>query len=813
MLQDIQKDVRYGIRNLLRDRGFTAIALMTLALGIGAATAMFRVLDAVLLRPLPYRDPGRLVSFFEDLGKLGYPRTRVSPPVYLDLKAQTRVFEDVAAVNETGFNLSGNTGGARQLNGALVTYNIFSILGAKPVRGTAFLPEEDRPGANHVVLLSYSLWQSEFAGNAGIIGQAIRLNDEPYTVKGIMPPGFSFPDKERNTIDVWTPRAFTSEELTARRARYLIVVGSLRPGVSLEEANADLRVLASQDARQYPNDMRGVSRFFAEPLQESYTHDAKRGLMMLMMAVGLILLIACANVANLLLARAAARRREITLRTALGASTGRILRQLLAESVLLSVIGGAMGTGVAVGSFTFLKRLIPEDLAHASSLTFNLPVFGFAILVSLACSFLFGLAPALQASKVDLKEALREGGRGSAGARQRLGGVFVAGEVALSLVLLVCAGLLLKSLSKLQHIDPGFQASHLLTLDFDLAEPKYRDWTRRISFLERVLEQARALPGVQSAGLAGGLPFTSKGGLREEVTPEGTSAWNEVSGNAIYRVVSPGYLETLRVPLMRGRFFDARDREEAPLTALVNEKAAKEFWPNQDPIGKRLKLGTHNSDSPWIQVVGVIGDVKEGGLNEPTRHEVYCPYLQSRASWQWPRFLALRTRSDPLSVVSGLRKVASGIDPAEPLNHVETMTGILDSETAQSKIRTILLAGLAALALLMACVGVYGVMAYMVAQRVQEMGVRMALGARRSNVVALVLRKGLLLALWGIAAGTVAGLGVTRLLGELLFEVSPTDPPVIAGVALILLAVALLACMIPACRAASIDPMEALRAE
>jgi putative ABC transport system permease protein len=334
-----------------------------------------------------------------------------------------------------------------------------------------------------------------------------------------------------------------------------------------------------------------------------------------------------------------------------------------------------------------------------------------------------------------------------------------------------------------------------------------------MSFLERVLEQARALPGVQSAGLTGGLPFTSKGGLREQVTPEGTSAWSEVPDNAIYRVVSQGYLETLRVPLIRGRFFNARDREDAPLAAIINEKAAKEFWPNRNPIGKRLKFGPRAGDSPWIQVVGVIGDVKEVGLNEPARHEIYCPYLQARASWEWPRFLALRTSGNPLSVASELRKAAAGIDAAEPLNHVMTMTDILNLETAQSKTQTILLAGLAALALLMACVGIYGVMAYMVTQRTQEMGVRMALGARRADVMALVLRKGLLLALVGIAAGVVVGLGVTRLLGGLLFEVSPGDPLIIAGVAALLLAVALLACVIPARRAASIDPMEALRTE
>ena len=475
-------------------------------LGIGhwVTTAMFSVVDAVLLRALPYRDPHRLVSFFEDLGQQGYSRARVSPPTYLDLKAQRAIFQDVAAVNETSFNLSGHNGSAIQLTGVLVTFNLFSLLGAKPLLGRTFLAEEDRPGANQVLLLSFPLWQNRFAGDSGIIGQTVRLNSEPYTVIGVMPPGFSFPDKEIDPIQFWTPRAFTSQELAGRRARYLTVVVRLQPGASLAKVNAALRVLANQNALQYPNDMRGVSRFFAEPLQESNTHDVKLGLLLLQFAVVLILLIACANVANLLLSRAAARRREMALRAALGAGRGRILRQLLTESSLLSFAGGILGTGLALASFGLLKRLIPADLSHTASLHFNLPVFAFTTLVSLVSSFLFGLAPALQISKTDLNDALREGGRGSAGLRQSLGSVFVAGEIALSLVLLVGAGLLLKSLHKLQHVDPGFQPTHVLTLDFDMAEPKYRDDVQRTRFLHRVLEQARALPGVESAGFTGG---------------------------------------------------------------------------------------------------------------------------------------------------------------------------------------------------------------------------------------------------------------------------------------------------------------------
>src|SRR2546430_106561 len=405
------QDLRFAVRMLRKSPVFTAVAVLTLTLGIGATTAMFSVVDALLLRSLPYRDPQRLVSFFEDLAKLGYPRIRVSPPTYLDLKAQTRVFEDVAAMNETAFNFSRGTTGARQLSGALVTYNLFAVLGAQPLIGTTFLADEDRPGANHVALLSFSLWQSEFAGNERIIGQTIRLNGEPYTVKGVMPPGFSFPDKEISPVQVWVPRAFTSQELAARSARYLIAVGRLRPGVSLEEANAELDVLASQDIRRYPNDMLGVSRFFAEPLQESNNHDSKRGL---------IILTPGPKWATLRRPPSVAGRAEFVVRAAMGAGASRIVRQLLAESAVLSILGGVLGTCIATSSFALLKHLIPEDLQHTTSLTFNLSVFGFSVLVSLASSFLFGLAPARQIAKVDLSEALREGGQiGRASCRER----------------------------------------------------------------------------------------------------------------------------------------------------------------------------------------------------------------------------------------------------------------------------------------------------------------------------------------------------------------------------------------------------------
>jgi predicted permease len=817
---NIYKDLQYAIRTLVRNRGFAATALITLALGMGATTAMFSVVDAVLLRPLPYRDPQRLLSFFDDLSQQGYPRARVSPPEYLDFKAQKDLFRDVAAFNETAFNLSGNRSGARQLNGILTTYNLFSLLGTKPFLGRTFLPEEDRPGANHVVLLSYGFWQSEFAGNREIFGRTLRLDGEPYTVVGVMPPGFSFPDKRLTEagadalapIDFWAPRAFTAQELTPRGARYLLVVARLQPEVSLRRVNGELHILADQDARQYPNDMRGLSRFFAEPLQESNTDDVRSGLLLLLCAVGFVLLIACANVANLLLSRANARQREIAVRMALGAHRRRILRQLLTESALLSIAGGMLGIGLAATSFTLLKLVIPPALSVSTSLHFNLWMFAFGVLVCVLSSFLFGLAPALQISKRDLNEALREGGRGSTGSRHLLGNSFVIGEIALSLMLLVGAGLLLKSFSNLQRVNPGFQPAHVLTLDFDMAEPRYRDSNVRTRFIERVLERVRALPGVQSAGFAGGLPLTSRG-WTEDVTPENSVRWRNLPANPIYRVVTPGYLEAMGIKLIRGRFFDMRDREDALPVAIINLKAAQDFWPNQDPIGKRLKLGRQDSGDPWMQVIGVTGNVKHGALTEAPRQEIYCSYLQSKSSLQWQRFLAVRTSGNPQKIVGQLRRIASDVDSDEPLNHVMLLSDIVEAETHETRMQSTLLVLFAALALIMATVGIYGVMAYLVTQRTQEIGLRMALGAHRRQIVGLVLKRGLTLTLVGTSIGVFAASMFTRFLRSLLFGVSPIDIGIMAGISTLLALTAICACLVPAHRAASVDPVEALRAE
>jgi putative ABC transport system permease protein len=804
------QDLRYGIRTLAKSPGFTVIALLTLTLGIGATAAIFSVVDAVLLRSLPYREPERLVSVLEDLTDLGFPRNTPAPGNYAEWKKQKQIFEDVAAMAEGDYNLTGREGEPEKLGGVTATQNLFSVLGTKPLIGRAFAPEEDRPGTEHVTLISYRLWKRRFGGDPKLVGQAILLNNQKYSVLGVMPPGFSFPSRN---IDIWTPIAFTSKQLANFGMHYLLVVGRLRPGVTVQKANAALLLLAKQMARQYPDTNAAIRRFFAEPLQESYTHDVRRGLIVLMAAVGFILLIACANIANLLLSRAAGRQREIAVRTALGADRGRIIRQLLTESALLAVVGGMLGVILANWCFNFLKNLIPADLALTVSLKLDFRVLTFAVLVSLMSSFLFGLAPALQVSKVDLNDVLKEGGRGSAGSRRRtFRNLLVVGEVALSLMLLVGSGLLLESFSNLRGLDPGFRSDHVLTMRLVVPENKYKDFAKRTEFFQRVLERVRTLPGVKVAGFTSALPLTWPGGTNS-FTPEGMPLKREVTYDANDRVVTPGYFEAMRIPLRRGRLFNETDGKDAPLVAIINETMARKFWPGQDPIGKRFKDASPEEKAPWLRIVGVIGDVRQMSLSEPPRQEMYFPYWQAKDNWMVPRDLVIRTTGDPQTLASAARQAVWSIDRDQPVSNVMTLDDLLDQEVAQRRVQAMLLGALAGLALILACVGIYGVLSYVVTQRTQEIGVRVALGADAAHVFRTVASQGMGLTAIGIVTGLIASLLLSRLLMSLLFGVNPTDPSTYLGAVAVFATVALLACYIPARRAAKVDPMVALRYE
>ena len=819
MLTLIQ-DLRYGLRLLARSPGFTAIALLTLTLGIGATAAIFSVVDAVLLRALPYRDPQRLVSVFEDASEAGFPRNTPAPANYADWKAQTQIFEDVAAAAEYGrwhvFNLTGETGAGasepEKLAGASVTQNLFAVLGAAPALGRVFLPDEDRPGGPHVVLINHGLWMRRFAGDPAIVGRAIVLNGEKYTVVGVMPAGFAYPSNE---VDLWTPMAFTSAELANRGSHYLSVVGRLRTGVTLAQANAGLQMLRERLARAYPDTSKweAIRRFFAEPLHDTYTRGARTGLIVLLAAVGFILLIACANVANLLLSRATGRQCEIAVRTALGAGRGRIVRQMLTESALLAVGGGLLGILLADWCFNFLKNLIPEDLSRTVSLALDARVLAFAVAISLASSFLFGMAPALQVFRVDLNGVLKEGGRGNAGPRRgMMRNLLVIGEVALSLILLVGSGLLIESFAKLRGLDPGFHADHVLTVRVEPPITKYGGFTKRSEFLQRVLERVRSLPGVRSAGFTSALPLTWEGGTGS-FTPEGVAPRPDVTWDANNRVVSPGYFEAMRIPMRRGRLFQDADGPNAPPVVIINETMARKFWPNQDPLGKRLKFGDLEEKWPWRTIVGIAGDVRQMRLNEPPRQEMYFAYWQTKENWMVPRDFAIRTSGDPLSLAGAVRQAVWSIDKDQPVSNVITLDSLLDQEVAERRVQAALLGGFAALALVLACVGIYGVLSYVVTQRTREIGVRVALGASASDVFRTVAGQGMTLAGLGVAAGLAGALALSRLLGSLLFGVSAGDPLTYAGAVAVFGVVALAACYFPARRAAHVDPMVTLRYE
>ena len=809
-IEQIGLDLRHGARMLGKKPGFTVVTVLTLTLGIGATTAIFSVVDAVLVRPLPYREPTRLVFLYEDRTRDGFPRKEFTPANYANCTTQTQVFADISAGVEDFFNLSNPGGDPERLMGERYTWNIFSLLGVRPLLGRAFQQEEDRPGFDHVTLISYRLWRGRFGADPNVIGRDLVLNGDKYRVIGVMPPGFSFPTKD---ADLWIPVAFTPQQLASRGEHYLQVIARLQPGVSLKQANANLQVLAQRLIRQHPDIMKFVDGFVAESLQETYTRDVRRGLIVLLAAVGFILLIACANIANLLLSRSAARQREIALRSALGAHRGRIVRQLLTESSLLAVAGGFLGVLVALAAFSLLRILIPPDLTRTISLTVNFPVLAFTLLIAFASTFLFGLAPALQISKTNVNESLKEGGRvATVGRSKRLGNLFVVGEIALSIVLLVASGLLLESFANMRHVDPGFRSDHVLTVEIPVSPQKNPDFVRRTQFFQTILERVRALPGVKSAGFMSVLPLIWKSGMAGFL-PEGATLRPDVSYAALDRVVSPGYFETMRIPLIRGRLFDESDGPDAPSVVIINQTMARKFWANEDALGKRLRFNLLGGNFRLTQIVGIVGDVKQMGLGMPPKEEMYFPYWQAKGNYMMARALVIRTATEPMNLLSAVRQVVWSIDPEQPISDVMTMDDILDREVEQRRNQASLLGGLAALALILASIGIYGVMAYLVAQQNHEFGVRAALGARPGDIFRLVLGRGIKLTATGAGIGIPAALLVTRLMRSLLFGVASFDPLTFGGVALLLTLVALAACYFPARRATRIDPIVVLRFE
>ena len=819
-MRTLTQDLRNGFRTLLRSPSFAAVALIALAVGIGANTAIFSVLNAVILRPLPYQDPGRLVMVRELIPKVGPNPIPLSAADVVDFAHQNRVFDGVAGFEGLTFELSGGDQPER-VDAARVNAALFPTLGVAPLLGRTFTSEEDQPG-RRVAVLSYGLWQRRFGADPDVVGKTVSLDRMGYTIIGVMPRSFAFPIQGLSFFrpaSLWVPMAFSSEELKNRGDNFNIgVVARLKPGVTLARATADAAAIAHGIQETYPAEVRGDLTLGAvvTPLDEVVVGDVRTLLLILAGAVGFVLLIACANVANLLLTRSAERRKEIAIRAALGAGRLRLLRQFLTESLMLALAGGALGLLVAKWGTDILVALAPASIPRAQESSLDLPVLGFTLALSLLTGLIFGTVPAWTASRTHLAETLKEGGRESTGApHRRLRGALVVSEVALALVLLISAGLLIKSFVRCRETDPGFQPERLMTMSLALPDSTYKQATQIRSFYRQLIDRTQALPGVKAAGASTDLPL--EGAWTRIFTVEG---YHPPPGEQLnmcsHSMILGGYLQALGVPLIRGRIFTDQDRPGSVPVIVVSKSIADRFWPNQDPIGKRLKWGLPQSSDPWLTVVGVVGDVKQAGLDQPTRPHTYEPWAQaddSMVQFASALNLAVRATADPVALAGMVRSQVWSLDKQLAVADVKTMDQVVQESMAPRRFNMFLLAVFAIVSVFLAAIGIYGVISYSVAQRTHEIGVRMALGARRSDVLGLVVREGMASALIGVALGLIGALAITRLMSSLLYAVRPTDPVTFVGVAVLAAAVALLASYIPARRATKLDPMVALRYE
>jgi putative ABC transport system permease protein len=819
-METLLQDLRYSLRMLIKRPGFTFVAIIALALGIGANTAIFSVINAVLLRPLPFNDPDRLVNVWETRPQRGIKQNVVSYPNFADWRDQNDVFEGMVASYVSDFTLTGDENPER-LQCAIVPGNLFPFLGAQPQIGRVFLPEDDKAGAPLTIILSNKLWKQRYNADTGIIDRGITLNGNIYTVIGVMPEGFQFPLRN-DPIDLWATFAkdLTSNEgpsIDARRSdRFLRVMARLKPGVTVEQAQSAVESISAGLTEKYPktNTNWGAS---VSPTIEDLVGEVRPALLILMGAVGCVLLIACANVSSLLLARATTRQKEMSVRAALGASRGRIIRQLLTESFVLAIVGGILGLLFAIWGTAQLVALGGKDLPRSTHISIDMRVLGFTLVVSILTIVIFGLIPSLQSSKVDLNDALKEGGRGAGdgASRTRLRSLLVTAEIAIAVILLFGAGLLLQSLWRLQSVDTGLRANNLMTMEVGLPEVKYNADQQGV-FYHQLQERLSRLPGVESASAVYPLPLsTSRISISFDI--DGRPVQPSERPSADFRIVSLDYFQTMGIRLIKGRDFDERDKRDAQDVTVVNELYAEKFFPGEDPIGKRIKptLSFEPDKEPsWREIVGVVSNVRHRGQNKEFTPEYYM--LNDQMPYNY-MVLAVKTKGAPQSIVSAVRSEVQSLDKDLPLYNVRTMDEYLSTSVAQPRLIATLLAIFAGLALTLTAIGLYGVISYSVSQRTHEIGVRMALGAKPADVVRLVIKQSMILAVIGIVIGIVSTFILTRVLtsfiADLLFGIGSRDPVTLAIISLIIAVVTLAACFVPARRATKVDPMVALRYE
>lgn len=797
-MRNFLQDLRYGIRMMIKRPGFTLIAALTLALGIGANAAIFSAVNAVLLKPLPFPESGQLIDLAETFKPNGWGTASV--PTLEDWKSQNTVFAGISAYSSTSFNLQGSDTPQR-IPGLNVSANYFDVLGVKPTLGRAFLPGEDVAGNERVVVISDDLWRRNFAANPNIINQTIPLNGQQYTLVGVMPPELA---ALHRTVQMWSPLVFTEAERSNRGDHKFFVIGRLKSGVTLAQARDQMNMIAQRLEALYKNG-RGIR---LRQIEELSTANVRSMLVMMMVAVGFVLLIACTNVANLLLARATVRRREISIRIALGAGRRRLVQQFLAEGLLLSMLGGGLGIALAWWSLGVLGKIAFPFLPRSQEIRIDARVLLFTLAVAILTSIIFGVIPSLQAGKTDVQTTLKEGGNtvSDSLAAGWLRQLLVVVEVAAAVVLLIGAGLMIRSVLRIREVQPGLQTQNLLSAKLTLPKDRYRDAESAIRFYQQVLERVKNLPGVESAALISHLPVEETGYNGNISVADKTYPPNE-SPLVEYRAVSDDYFQAAGVPLLRGRLFSKQEGDDARPVVVINDAMAKQVWPGEDPIGKQI------TDDPKATVIGVVGNVKNRGMLREVVPEMYAPYTV-KDFWpdmRWNMRLLVRSTFDNNTVAAAVRREVQAVDPAQPIYAVQEMNLVIENTVRDKSVNTTLLSVFAGVSLLLALIGVYGVMSYTVAQHTREIGIRMALGAQPSSILRLIIGRGLVLVSIGVGIGVLASFGLTRFIESMLFGVTPTDPLTFAMIVVLLGLVALLACLIPATRAMRVDPIVVLR--